>query len=82
MSALSKVRANAENLAMSTERTVTPKHLTTQINDKHMLKDFKHPKPTQAAQVISSSDGDNFAQISDEIVDDGLLETEKMAAKI
>ena len=63
MAALNKVRANAQNLAMSTEMNCTPKHLSTAVTDKHFLKDFKHPKPTSAAQVIST-DGTLFAQIT------------------
>lgn len=63
MAALNKVRANAQNLAMSTEMNCTPKHLSAAVTDKHFLKDFKHPKPTSAAQVIST-DGTLFAQIT------------------
>ena len=71
MAALNKVRANAQNLAMSTELNCTPKHLSAACTDKHFLKDFKHPKPTSAAQVISS-EATLFAQIGkkDEDEDD------------
>jgi hypothetical protein len=88
MCALNKVRANAENLASKTELNCTPKTLSPAITDKHYLKDFKHPKSTSAAQVISSET--TFAQIDkkrdddddDDEDDDGLEAATKFSKKL
>jgi len=56
MGALNKIRSNAENLKMNTERTSTPKTFGDTITDRKELRDFKHPKVTGHAQVIASPD--------------------------
>ena len=55
ISALNKVRANAENIKASAEISSTPKLLVGTLTEKNDLKEFKHAKSTTAAQVISSS---------------------------
>ena len=66
MSALNKVRANAENLKMSTENASMPKALSAAITDKKELKEFKSPKTTGTAQVFSN----NLAQIGSTVIDE------------